>query len=113
MPFLIHFDRINAHYLCFRHVGGTSQRKAARSQSESNSVKHKRTTITRKKSVLRLKVDVHIDEDGKCVSTLSEKNDVEPSKSDIESSIQLQCQDSDQLSFLYEGGEKNEGTMKI
>ena len=62
---------------------------------------------------MRLKVDVHIDEDGKCVSTLSENNDVEPSKSDIESSIQLQSQDSDQLSFLYEGREKNEGAMKI
>ena len=58
--------------------------------------------------MLRLKVDVHIDEDGKCVSTLSEKNDVEISKSDIESSIELQCQDSEQLSFLYEGEEKNE-----
>ena len=113
MPFLIHFDRINAHYLCFRHVGGTSQRKASRSQSESHSVRRKQTTITKKKSVLRLKVDVHIDDDDHCISTLSDKNEeVEQSKSNIESSIKLQCQNSDHQGYVFNRGEKNEGSYE-
>ena len=97
--------------MCFRHVGRTSQRVVSRSQSDSDSVNRKETTVTKRKSVLRLKVDVHIDDDDHCVSTLNDKNEeVELSKSNIESSIKLQSQHSDQQSYLSNIGEKNEGT---
>ena len=82
------------------------------SQSDSDSINRKETTVTKRKSVLRLKVDVHIDDDDDhCVSTLSDKNEEnEQSKSNIESSIKLQSQHSDQQSYLFNKGEKNEGT---
>ena len=96
--------------MVFRHIGGTPRRITSRSCSDSNSVKRKETTIIKKKSVLRLKVEVHIDDDGKCVSTLSDKNDdVEHPKSNIESSIELKRYHSDQLSSVYSKGEKHKG----
>ena len=87
----------------FRHIGGTSQR-ISRSHSESNSANRKETTLKKKKSVLRLKVDVHIDDDGKCVSLLGDKNDeVELSKSNFERLIELKCHHSNQTASLHEG----------
>ena len=87
----------------FRHIGGTSQR-ISRSHSESNSANRKETTLKKKKSVLRLKVDVHFDNDGKCVSLLSDKKDeVELSKSNFESLIELKCHHSNQAASLHEG----------
>ena len=99
--------------MCFRHVGRTSPRVESRSQSHSDSVDRKETAVTNRKGVLRLKVDVHIDDDDHCISTLSDKNEkVEQSKSNIESSIKLQCQNSDHQGYVFNRGEKNEGSYE-
>ena len=99
--------------MCFRHVGRTSPGVASRSQSDSDSVNRKETTVTNRKSVLRLKVDVHVDDDDHCISTLSDKNEeVEQPNSNIESSIKLQCQNSDHQCYVFNRGEKNEGSYE-
>ena len=109
----MHFNGIKANHLVFRHIGGTPRTITSRSCSESNSTNRKETTIFKKKSVLRLKVEVHIDDDGKCVSTLSDKNDdVEQPNSNIESSIDFKRRHSGQLSYVFSKGEKHKGSYE-
>ena len=62
---------------------------------------------------MRLQVDVHIDDDGRCVSTLSDKNDeVEQSKSNFERLIELKCHHSNQLTSVFDKGGKYKGTCE-
>ena len=102
-------------YLCFRHIGKSQTSSISRnkltSTQKSPLIHRKETRGTIRKSLLRLHVDVHVEDGGRISSTLSDKvDDVVQSRSNDENSFDLKAHHSEKPNGAVDNGTTNHGT---